>query len=89
MCRGITTGSDFADLDVALGKKSRQVMYDSRLVQAHDIDGVGEQFLAEFLWLGALELDGEIVRLADIYEAEAIQIVSRWMEEHGDKLKAE
>jgi hypothetical protein len=32
---------------------------------------------------------GEIVRLADIYEAEAIQIVSRWMEEHGDKLKAE
>ena len=32
---------------------------------------------------------GEIVRLADIYESEAIQVVSQWMEEHGDKLKDE
>ncbi len=31
----------------------------------------------------------EIVRLADIYESEAIQVVSQWMEEHGDKLKDE
>jgi len=32
---------------------------------------------------------GEIVRLVDIYEGEAIRTVGRWIEEHGDKLKAE
>ena len=29
---------------------------------------------------------GEILRLVDIYEAEAVRTVGRWMEEHGDKL---
>ena len=66
MCRRITSSSYLSDFYTALGKKSGEIMHDTWLIKAHDIDRVRQEFLAEFFRLCSFELNRKPVCLTEL-----------------------
>src|SRR5690348_7117846 len=51
----IAAGAYLADLDFSSREEAAEAVYDARLIEADDVDGVGQELLAETPRLGALE----------------------------------
>ena len=43
------------------GEKTGKMMHDARLIEAHDVDGVGQQIRGEFAGLSSAQLDSELI----------------------------